>query len=228
MADKGCCKTKMREGILYGLVPHIGCIAFIVASILGSTVLIGYFKPLLMSRNIFYYLILVSVGFATLGSFFYLKKHGDLSFDGIKRRKGYLGIMYGSTVGVNIVLLFFIFPFLANFVVAGVDDVSRLELLKISVDIPCPGHAPLISSELSMVEGVQGVEYSFPNNFDVYYNGVGVDEILSLEVFEEYPAVIVGEVIEKEAVSSGGCGGGCGGKGTCGGSCGSSSCSYNS
>jgi hypothetical protein len=236
MKKASCCGPKKEyhgknlfKAISYALIPHIGCIVFILGAILGTTVLMQYFKPLLMSRNIFYYLILVSIGFATMSSFFYLKKNKCLCVSGIKKKKGYLGIMYGSTVGVNILLFFFIFPFLANFTGASVGDISDLELLKISVDIPCPGHAPLISSELSTIDGVEGVEYSFPSDFEIYYNGLtDVGEILSLEVFNEYPASILEDSSQpKQVVSSGSCSGGCGGAGTCGGSCGSPSCSYN-
>jgi hypothetical protein len=209
------------------LIPHIGCIAFIFAAILGTTVLMQYFKPVLMNRNIFYYLILISIGFATMSSFFYLKKNKSLSWSGINRRKGYLSIMYGSTVGVNLILFFLVFPFLANVASAAPEDLSGLSLMQISVDIPCPGHAPLISSEVSSVNGVEGVEYSFSNNFDIYYSGNVESEILSLEVFEEYPAeVLAGEVDSyKAAAPVGTCSGGCGGSSGCGGGCGSTSCS---
>lgn len=234
-----CCGPKKEyhgrnwvKAISYALIPHIGCIAFIIASILGTTVLIQYFRPLLMSRNIFYYLILVSIGFATLSSFFYLKRNKSLSWNGVRTKKGYLSIMYGSTVGINIVLFFFIFPFLANFTGASVANPNDYYSLSLEVDIPCPGHAPLISSELSTIGGVEGSEYSFPNKFEVYYSDPLVrDEILLLEVFDEYPATVVDssnpESIKPLAsVSSGSCGGGCGGSSDCGGSCGSPSCSY--
>ena len=236
-----CCKpTKDKKsktilgGIAYGLIPHIGCIMFIIGSILGATVLMQFFRPLLMNRYIFHYLILISIGFATLSSFLYLRKHKYLSWQGIKKKKGYLSIMYGSTIGINLVLFILIFPFLANFTGAAIDDTTGLSLMQIKVDIPCPGHAPLISNELQTVNGVKGSKYSFPNNFDVYYDSsqTSEQEILSLEVFEEYPAEVTGgnqQTSQPEAnyASSGGtCGGGCGGTSDCGGSCGSPTCSY--
>jgi len=234
-----CCGPKKEydgknwtKAISYALIPHIGCILFIIASILGTTVLIQYFRPLLMSRNIFYYLILVSIGFATMSSFFYLKRNKSLSWRGIHKKKGYQYIMYGSTVGVNIILFFFIFPFLANFTGASVANPDDYYSLSLRVDIPCPGHAPLISSELSTIEGVEGVEYSFPNKFEVFYSDPNLEsEILSLEVFDEYPATVKDssdpESVQKASASAGSCSGGCGGAGTCGGSCGSPSCNYN-
>ncbi len=242
-----CCDSKKEYkgsnplvGIAYGIVPHIGCILFIVAAILGSTVLMAYFRPFLMNRYIFHYLILISIGFATMSSFFYLRKNKSLSWDGVKSKKGYLSIMYGSTVGINLVLFLFIFPLVAS-VSSGVDDTSGLVALSISVDIPCPGHAPLISNEVKTITGVVGSEYSFPNDFEVYYDASKTteSEILGLEVFKAYPATKLSsnnqafhsvsnfQQDNSNEYSSGGCSGGCGGAGTCGGSCGSSSCNYN-
>lgn len=239
-----CCKPRKEykgksvlKGIAYGIIPHIGCIAFIIAAVLGATILMQFFKPLLMNRNIFYYLILISIGFATLSSIFYLRKNACLSWEGIKRKKGYLSIMYGSTVGINILLFFLIFPFVAG-ITGNVSaaEMTGASLLSISVDIPCPGHAPLISSELKTIDGVKGSDYGFPNKFDVYYDPsiTSEQDILSLDVFDEYPASIVGDSQVKEVesktsdVSAGSCSGGCGGTGSCGGGCGSPSCDYNS
>lgn len=179
------------QGIAYGLIPHTGCIIFIIASILGATVLMQLFKPILMNEYIFYYLILISIGFATLSSYFYLKKHDSLSLEGIKKKKSYLFTMYGLTIGINLILFFLAFPFLAN--ITG--NVSALEIeglssLSITVDIPCPGHAPLISNELKTINGVKGSKFNFPNKFDVYYDSskTSQQEILSLNVFNTYKA----------------------------------------
>ena len=199
-----CCKSNKEykgnnflAGIVYGLVPHIGCIMFIIGSILGVTILMQFFKPLLMNRYIFHYLILLSLCFATISSFFYLRKHDSLSLKGIKSKKGYLIIMYGSTIGVNLILFFFIFPMLANFSLVGAavfeGNPEDIQTFKISVNIPCPGHAPLISNELRTIEGVVDSRFSFPNNFEVNYDSskTNIDEILNLEVFEEYSATII-------------------------------------
>jgi len=238
-----CCDPKKRYkgnnplmGLAYGIIPHIGCILFIVAAILGATVLMQFFRPLLMNRYIFHYLILISIGFATISSLLYLRRNKALSINGIKKKKSYLSIMYGSTVGINLILFIFIFPFIAN-ITGNVSaaEIEDLSVLEISVDIPCPGHASLISSEVETIDGVQGSKYSFPNDFEIYYNSslTSKQEILSLEVFDEYPAEVLDE---KTALSyspmqttspAGSCSGGCGGPGTCGGSCGSSTCSYN-
>jgi len=240
-----CCPPKkdkkaknIWQGIMYGTIPHIGCIMFIIGSILGVTVLMQFFRPLLMNKYFFHYLVLISIGFATLSSLLYLKKTKNLSVKGIKKKKSYLFGMYGSTIGINLVLFLLIFPYMAN-ITGNVSaaEISDLSMLKISVDIPCPGHAPLISNEVKTIEGVKGSKYSFPNDFEVYYDSSLTDkeEILLLEVFEEYPAEILGEdlvdysKVETNSVSTnvGSCSGGCGGPGTCGGSCGSPYCSYN-
>jgi len=230
-------KKGLWQGIIYGTIPHIGCIMFIIAAVLGATVLMQFFRPLLMNRYIFHYLILISVGFATLSSFFYLRKCNCLSKQGIKSKKGYLAIMYGSTVGINLVLFLLVFPFIAS-ITGNVSaaEIGGLSMLEVSVDIPCPGHAPLITNELKTIKGVEGSQYSFPNDFKVYYDASKTSkvEILSLEVFDEYPAEVLkettGEAYQETETSSssvGSCSGGCGGPGTCGGSCGSPTCGYN-
>lgn len=243
-----CCKPKKEYkgnnplmGIAYGLIPHIGCIGFIIAAILGSTILTQYFRPVLMNRYIFHYLILISLGFAGLSSLFYLRKQKLLSWKGVKRKKCYLLIMFCSVVGINLILFLGVFPMLANVGIGSITGAviasGQFDVMKISVDIPCPGHAPLITSELATVEGVEGTEFSFPNKFDVYYDSsqTSEQEILSLEVFDEYPAKLIGEpqdsqVKEAEPRTSntgGSCSGGCGGSGSCGGACGSPTCNYN-
>lgn len=107
-------KTSLKEGLIYGLTPHIGCIGFIAASVLGVTVAVQLFRPLLMNPWFFYILMAVSFGFATVSSVLYLRKQGILSWNGVKRKKGYLATMYGSTMGINLFLFIFAFPMLAN------------------------------------------------------------------------------------------------------------------
>ena len=54
MEKQSCCREKKEYkgnnplmGLAYGIIPHIGCILFVVAAILGSTVLLQFFRPLL-------------------------------------------------------------------------------------------------------------------------------------------------------------------------------------
>jgi len=231
------------QGIVYGLIPHIGCIAFIIGSVLGVTVLMQFFKPLLMNRYFFHILILISLLFATLSSVLYLRKNGLLSLAGAKKKWKYLATMYGSTIGINLVLFMLIFPLLANIsgsptsgitgAAIGTGD-NGLSSLKLSVDIPCPGHAPLISSELKTLDGVVDVQFSFPNVFNIKYYSTKTSkqEILSLDIFNTYKATVLDEssiqqsnqqTTDKSLSTSGSC---CGGGGSCGGSggCGTSCC----
>jgi hypothetical protein len=236
-----CCKVPgnskgLWQGIIYGLIPHIGCIAFIIGSILGVTILMQFFKPLLMNRYFFHYLFLVAIVFATFSSYLYLRKQKCLSVEGIKKKRSYLIMMYGSTIVINLVLFLLIFPYLAN-ITGNVSaaEIEGLSVLKVSVNIPCPGHAPLISNEVKTIYGVAGSDYSFPNDFEIYYDSskTNKEEILSLEVFDEYSAIILSESVSTDykpvqtSSPAGSCSGGCGGPGTCGGSCGSPTCGYN-
>ncbi|MBN2331208.1 MAG: heavy metal translocating P-type ATPase [Candidatus Aenigmarchaeota archaeon] len=206
-ADKS--KMTFTQGVAYALVPHIGCIAFIIGSVLGATLLMEFFKPLLMNRFFFHILVAISIGFATVSSAFYLRKNGLLSFAGAMRKWQYLSTMYGSTVGINLLLFLIIFPMLANLssvsaagAVVGADLSGGDSILRMAVDIPCPGHAPLISEELKAIDGVVGVKYSFPNIFDVAFDSLKTskDAMLSLVVFGEYPATVLEESSEQGSI----------------------------
>ncbi|MEM2707463.1 MAG: cation transporter [Candidatus Pacearchaeota archaeon] len=241
------CKKKEKkgfwQGIAYGLIPHIGCIAFIIGSILGVTALMQFFKPLLLNRYFFHILILVSLLFATLSSLLYLKKNGFLSLAGIKKKWKYLATMYCSTIGINLLLFMVIFPLLANVSIAPSVTAAAAGLngnnndfssLKLSVDIPCPGHATLISNELKSINGVIDIKFSFPNVFEVKYDPTKTSkqEILSLDVFNTYKATVLDEssiqqngqqTIKEQLIAGGGC---CGGGGSCGGSGGGCGCGF--
>jgi len=246
-------KNSFWKGLAYGIIPHIGCIAFLLAAVLGASVLMSVFKPLLMNKYIFHILVGISLAFATISSAFYLRKNKLLHWQGIKRKKTYLATMYGLTIGINLLLFLVIFPMAASAsapsITGDVIAAQDTSLVSMTVKIPCPGHAPLITTELQSIEGVEGIDYSFPNKFDVAYDSsiTSLDAILALEVFDEYPATVTDEsfssvestnevtddvVVQSSGatcgISSGGCGGsssggsssgGCGG---CGGSGGGS------
>lgn len=220
----------IAQGIMYGLIPHIGCIAFIAGSILGVTVLTQFFTPLLMNPYFFHILILISMGFATLSSFLYLRKNRLLTFEGMRYKWKYLTTMYGSTIGVNLVLFMLVFPLLANVSLAAPTGLAIADgnaaYLSMTVDIPCPGHAPLITQELKTIDGVGDVQFSFPNIFNVEYDATRTSkqQMLSLEVFKTYKAEVLNEDASQiqEQVSTPSYSGGCGcGVSTCGspGSC---------
>ncbi|OIO27687.1 hypothetical protein COU39_01880 [Candidatus Micrarchaeota archaeon CG10_big_fil_rev_8_21_14_0_10_60_32] len=221
-------KKGWMDGVLYGLLPHAGCMAFIAASVLGVTLLTDLFKPLLMSRYFFYGLIALSLALAAVSSALYLRRNGQLSMDGARKRWKYLAAMFGSTIGVNLLFFFVLFPMLANFTVAqavpvtgavvgatlpacdGVEQsacalagvnvsqqatpqLPQTASLQLKVDIPCSGHAALISGELKSLDGVTGVSFGQPNLFTVSYDALRTSPpaILALEVFKEYPATVI-------------------------------------
>lgn len=222
----------IKQGLIYGIIPHIGCILFIAGSILGVTVLTQIFKPLLMSKYFFYILILISISLAIVSSVIYLKKNSLLSYAGIRRKRKYLLTMFSSTIFINLLLFFVIFPLLANVslgsaqitgAAVGLNDKTSLSSIKLQVDIPCSGHASLITGELKIIKGVTNVKFSLPNYFDVSYDPAKTtkQEILSLDVFKTYKAKVIDEVISKlptqettseQEQKKGGCScGGCGG-----------------
>ncbi len=223
------------QGLAYGIIPHIGCIAFIIGSVFGVTLLMQFFKPVLMNRWFFHFLVAFSFLAATVGSALYLRSNGLLSWQGMKRKKGYLATMYGATIGINLALFLLIFPLLANVQVVSASSAtglaagsSNLASLTMEVDIPCPGHAPLISNELKGVPGVAEIKYSFPETFQVYYDGESStkEAMLALEVFDEYPATVTNDGSPAASLApvakSYGAGSSC--SGSCGGSCGRPTC----
>lgn len=247
-----CCDEEKQEdkkkrgfwtGLLYGLIPHIGCIAFIVFTILGVTAATSLFKPLLLNPYFFHILVALSIVFATISAFLYLKKQGfirkGLIRAGLKRKWKYLLTLYGTTVGINLLLFMIIFPIAANFnsgttftaaVIGAFGGGGELELsdsdslITLQVKIPCPGHAPLIIGELKTIDGVSAVKFKFPNSFDVGYNPekTSREQILSLDVFNTYKATVLTALNEDKGNVEGllsscctgaagaGCGCGCG------------------
>ena len=229
-----CCEAKdadgnkpsgLAEGIIYGLIPHTGCIAFIAFAILGATTMSALFQPLLMSRNFFYGLVMLSFAFATLSATIYLNKRGLLSAQGISKAKGYLSVLYGTTIGVNLLFFFVIFPMLVNAIPLGTNSAAVLSnstsacpinstdqgcqqdsagstsayqpvaqpasaTMKIQVDIPCSGHAPLIKQELSRIAGIREITFIGSNEFDITYDPSKVtkSDILNIGIFKTYPA----------------------------------------
>jgi hypothetical protein len=198
MKDKknipACCNKKENkssgflQGLIYGTIPHIGCIAFILLSVLGVTFAASIFKPLLAKAYFFYAMILLSLIFALISAFFYLKKQGGLST--AKNHKGYLSILLGTTLGISLIMYFFIFPMIAGVSASTGISSEKDKMIILKVNIPCEGHAQLITEELKTIEGVNEIKFSSPNIFNVYYDSskTSVDKILSLEIFNEYKA----------------------------------------
>jgi len=202
MTEKSCCQNSSQDqkkgfwsGLFYGLIPHSFCIAFIILSLVGATTAMVFLKRLLILPYFFQILIGLSLFFATLSAVFYLKRLELLSFTGIKKKWRYLSILYGVTLLVNLLFFMVIFPKLANFnSIKNQPKVLSRSLMALpvtlSVDIPCPGHATLIISELKKLPGIFSVTFRFPNLFEVQYDAaqVSLQEILNLDIFKNYKA----------------------------------------
>ena len=219
-------KKGIWQAIAYGLLPHTGCIAFIIVTVIGATTAMTLLRPLMLNAYFFYVLIAISFIFAAIASVVYLKKHGLLSTVGAKKKWKYLTTMFGITILTNLLLFMVIFPVLAN--VGGVTGAAALDLesessITLKVNIPCPGHAPLVSNDIKAL-GVSAVNFKFPNIFEIGYDPgkVSKSQILGLEIFKTYSATVIDEsfataVQQEPANSGGGCGCGGGGSSSCGG-----------
>lgn len=210
-----CCEEKnkaLKSGILYGIVPHIGCIAFILFSIFGVTSATFLFKSLLLNSYFFYLLIALSIAFATISAFIYLRRKTSLPSDGvsgikprislsaIKKEWKYIATLYSTTILINFLLFMVIFPLTANisFATKNTITANSTSVLTLQVDIPCSGHAPLVTDELRKLDGISDVKFRFPNYFDVSYNDnkLSKDEILSLEIFKSFKANVINDNIQ--------------------------------
>ncbi|MFA5086674.1 MAG: hypothetical protein WC468_03775 [Candidatus Paceibacterota bacterium] len=200
MEDRNCCEkpsprkeaSGLWEGIVYAVAPHTFCILFIIFSVIGSVTGMALVKNFLANRNAFLIIFAVSIIFAVLSAFFYLRRKNCASFAGIRRNWKYLGILFGTIILVNFILFFYIFPATANIGSGRVkqSSLNNLSYVQLKVDIPCPGHAPLITSELKKVMGVSFVSYESPDLFNVYYDQsiVSEDKITSIGIFNNFKA----------------------------------------
>jgi len=182
-----------KQGLLYGLIPHAGCIFFIIASIIGATFFMNLFKPLLMNAYFFYALIAISLVFATISAIIYLRNNKLLNVQGIKRQKKYLVTLYSTTIIINLILFLLIFPLTANFASARSSTANEFsKTLELEVIIPCSGHASLIINELNQEQGVQETKYTFPYKFMIKYDEdlTNPEQILEAEIFKEFPGTI--------------------------------------
>ncbi len=185
--------TGLMQGLYYGLIPHTFCILFIIASVLGATFFTTLLRPLMLSTNFFYGLIILSLVFATISAVFYLKKNNLLSLKGVVFKRGYLGLMYSITIFVNLLFFLVIFPAFSNVGSGGIPETYDQSVV-LKVDIPCSGHAPLIINELNAA-GVFGkyLGFDMADGFEVYYDSDTHTtlDILELEIFQYFSAEIV-------------------------------------
>lgn len=204
-----CCKPQIDKkdhenrgflgGILLGILPHSFCIAFVVFSVIGATLATSFFKRFLLLPYFFEILVGVSFLFATISAVIYLRRLGKLNVSGIKSKSKYLSVLYGTTMAVNLLFFFVVFPWVTNLgsskgssatVLAEKSDLSKITL---EVQIPCSGHAPLISDELKKLPGIIGVKFQLPNRFLVDYDPTKINQfqMTSAEIFKSFPVKVV-------------------------------------
>lgn len=184
----------IKNGVIAGIVPHIGCILFIIFTLLGVTSASLLFKRFLLLKWTFPALIVFSFLLAGISSFFYLRRNCCVN------KARYLAILFGSVIVINLIMFFVVFPLTANISGRAVrNDIANFESnlnatsLTLKVDIPCSGHASLIIDELKKIEGVIEVRFRLPNYFDVSFDPRKTSEqqIFSLDVFKEYKAALL-------------------------------------
>lgn len=186
-------RTGVLWGIAYGILPHTFCIAFIVFSLIGATAGAAFLGKFLAMPFFFPLLIALSLVFATISAALYLKRGKILSLEGIKASKKYLGILYGTTLGIGLVFAYVIFPWMVNAAnSASKTHTQGSAAMAIQVAIPCPGHAALIIAELKKINGVGNIEFVNPDTFLINYDPslASPQSIISLDIFKTYKATI--------------------------------------
>jgi len=181
-----CCRKKsgVKEGILAGIVPHAGCIAIILFALLGVTAFNGFFKKYLFGTYYLYLVFAFSFLIAIISAFFYIRRFPDRR---LKTHWKYLSVLFSSIIIVNLIVVYFIFPYAIN--LTG-NASTEGAMLKLSFEIPCEGHAPLVISELESVPGINSVKYISGKNFEVYYNPeiINEEKILEQDICKEFNA----------------------------------------
>lgn len=202
MINKNCCKIKNNKkgilaGVLFGLIPHSFCIAFILFSVFGAMAALTFLKKFMLIPNLFFLLTLVSLILATVSAIFYLRRNACLCFSGIKNKWKYILTLYFTTISINLLMFFVIFPALtnANFQKSEpkvLGQENNLSQISLTVEIPCSGHSSLIIDEIKKNCDVESVNFSMPNKFDIKYNPkkITIKQITSLEIFKTYPVKI--------------------------------------
>ncbi|AKM82620.1 TPA: hypothetical protein DD449_01215 [Candidatus Berkelbacteria bacterium] len=117
-----CCKPvkKFSErkgffwGIVYGLMPHTFCIFFVLCSVVGATTGSIFLKRFFVIPHFFQILVGLSLFFATLSASIYLRRTGNFSLVGAKRKWSYLTILFITTICVNLFFYYIVFPLAAN------------------------------------------------------------------------------------------------------------------
>jgi len=188
-----CCQPKQQPrrsfflGLLYGLIPHTFCLAFIVLSIIGATSATMIVKKFLLIPYFFPLLIVVSLLFATATAWFYLKRNNYCSRLGIKNRWRYLTTLYTTTIMINLLIIYVVFPAAANLQTKSINN-AKGRTISINVQLPCSGHAPLVIDEVEKITGVEAIKFEQPQTFKITYDPktTSPEKIAALEIFKTF------------------------------------------
>lgn len=76
------------------------------------------------------------------------------------------------------------------------------QIITLRANIPCSGHASLITGELKTIYGVGNIKFRSPNLFDVSYNPekTSKEQMLSLDIFNTYKATVIVEEITTKII----------------------------
>jgi len=98
-------------------------------------------------------------------------------------------IIFFSMLSIIVAIIFISFLF-SDKTNADLDNNKDLQTLRISVKIPCPGHALLISQNIKSLPGIANIDFDLPNIFEIKYDSqkTSRQEILSLNIFKTYSA----------------------------------------
>jgi len=202
------------RGIIYAIIPHSFCVLFVALSVVGATFANQALRQFLMLPYFMPMIIGLSLLFASVSATFYLKRIDRLSIAGAIEKKKYLAILFSTTVIVNILFFNYVMPFIGGvrpvsneLVQAQVENkksnsvpvnafeetnplARKVEEFNISVDLPCSGHAFLVTSDLEKLKGVESVDFYSSNKFKIKFDSsvVSKNQILAIDIFKTYKA----------------------------------------
>lgn len=192
---KDCCQTERKNknnfwsGFLYGIIPHSFCILFFILSVIGAAGGAAIAKKFLLIPNFFLLLTILSVLWATLSAILYLKKNKCCTITGLKNKARYISTLYTITIITNVFFIYIVMPAMANNQNQEITNSSKtLSVATIEVQIPCPGHAPLITEEIKTISGVETVTFIMPRSFSITYDSgkTSLNQIRALPIFKTF------------------------------------------
>lgn len=200
--QKICCnKNKNSQGLgaglLWGIFPHSFCLMAIFFSTIGAITLNTFFKKILLINHFFEFLISISLLLATLTCVIYLKKNQCFCRSKIKSKWRYILTVYSTTILTNLLFFFIVLPILVNAQNSQnpkiLNTETNLSQLSLEIQLPCTGHATLISDEIKQNFQIENITFNEPNVFSIIYDPTKTspDKILESKIFQTYPAKII-------------------------------------